>query len=54
MSIYPYCNATFAAFLADLAAKNLKIACPNCGRDDNVTPPSEAAASPRKPITADK
>ncbi|MGH9500449.1 MAG: hypothetical protein ACRD3L_15005 [Terriglobales bacterium] len=37
-----HCNQTFAAFLEDLAAKNLKVVCPNCGKDNE--PPAKTAA----------
>jgi hypothetical protein len=43
----PHCNETFAAFLEDLAEKNLKVVCPNCGKDNDCKPP--AAQDANKP-----
>jgi hypothetical protein len=37
----PHCNETFAAFLQDLAEKNLKVVCPSCGKDHDVKPPAK-------------
>jgi len=41
----PHCNATFAAFLKDLAAKNLKVVCPTCGKEHDVNPPAKPNAA---------
>jgi predicted Zn finger-like uncharacterized protein len=41
----PHCNATFAAFLQDLAAKNLKVVCPSCGKEHDVKPPAKPVAA---------
>jgi hypothetical protein len=40
----PHCNETFAAFLEDLAEKNLKVVCPNCGKDNDCKPPANPVA----------
>jgi predicted Zn finger-like uncharacterized protein len=34
----PHCNATFAAFLRDLAEKNAKVVCPSCGKEHDGKP----------------
>jgi predicted Zn finger-like uncharacterized protein len=35
----PHCNATFAAFLHDLAEKNARVVCPSCGKEHGSKPP---------------
>jgi endogenous inhibitor of DNA gyrase (YacG/DUF329 family) len=45
----PHCNKTFAAFLHELAEKNAKVVCPNCGKehDDNGKAAKSSVTSKR-------
>ncbi len=37
-----HCSQTFSAFLHDLAEKNAKVVCPNCGESHDGKPPQDA------------
>jgi hypothetical protein len=37
-----HCNQTFSTFLHELAEKNAKVVCPNCGESHDRKPPEDA------------